>query len=63
MIPNRFLSFITGTIYNNELFVNVMPMDGSSYIFKKLASILGSGRLPVPPPQTNFPGFCVCVAL
>jgi hypothetical protein len=62
MIPNRYLSFIMGKIYNNELFVNVMPTEGSSYIFKKPASILSSGRLPVPPPQTNFPGFCVCVA-
>ncbi len=43
--------------------MNVMPMEGSGYIFKKLACILGSGKLPIPTPQTNFPSFCVCVAL
>ncbi len=43
--------------------MNVMPTEGSSYIFKNPASTLGFGRLPVPTPQTNFPGFCVCVAL
>jgi len=52
-----------GKIYNSQLFVNIIPMEGSSYIFKNPPSILGSGRLPVPTPQTNFPGFCVHVAL
>ncbi len=42
MIPNRYLSFITGKIYNNELSMNVMLMKGSNYIFKKPVSILGS---------------------
>jgi hypothetical protein len=57
VIPNRYLSCITGKIYNNELFVNVMPMEGNSSIFKKPASILGSGKLLVTTLQTNFPGF------
>jgi hypothetical protein len=52
-----------GKVYNNELFMNVMPMEGGGYIFKKPAYILGSGRLLIQTPQTNFPGFCVCVAL
>jgi hypothetical protein len=38
-------------------------MKGSSYISKKPASILGSGRLLVTTLQTSFPGFCVCVTL
>jgi hypothetical protein len=63
VIPNKYMSCITGKIYNNDLFMKVMPMEGSGYIFKKPAYILGSGRLPIPTPQTNFPGFCVCVAL
>jgi hypothetical protein len=43
-----------GKIYNSELSVIVMPMEGSSYISKKLASIIGSDKLPVPTLQTNF---------
>jgi hypothetical protein len=36
VIPNRYLSFITGKIYNNEFFVNVMPMEGSNTFSKNL---------------------------
>ncbi len=60
VISNRYLSCITGKIYNNELFVNVMPMDGSSSIFKKPTSILSSRMLHVTTLQTNFPSLCLC---
>jgi hypothetical protein len=54
VIPNRYLSYIMGKIYNNKLFIIVMPMEGNGYIFKKPACILGSSRLPIPTPQTFF---------
>jgi hypothetical protein len=40
--------------------VNIMPMEGSSYIFKTHASIVGSGKLPITTLHTHFSGFCVC---
>jgi hypothetical protein len=63
VIPNRYLSFITGKIYNNEFFVNVMPMEGSSYIFKKPTSIIGSRfwQATCTTTTNKFPRFlCLC---
>jgi len=56
MIPNSYLPCITWTIYNKELFVNVMPMDGSNYIFKKPASMTTYNNT-----INKFPRFlCLC---
>jgi hypothetical protein len=60
--PTGYLSCITRKIYNNELFVDIMAMEGSSSIFKKTCQHSRFGQATSNNTPNKFPRFlCVCV--